>query len=178
MSGDFVIGLGTNLGERTEQLCAGASLLGALAHLRLVALSSVYETDALGPPQPRYLNAAVRIHSELDAPALLERLLAIEQARGRVRSVRWGPRTLDLDILWASTPFRSKHLTVPHAGLRERAFALAPLLEVAPELAASYGPALSALGGAPTRIGRLLWLGDGHGHAHQVVFRREHDTPV
>lgn len=153
--GDFVIGMGSNLGSRSEYLCAGLGALGSLAGVRVVAASSVFETDPIGPPQPRYLNAAARITSTLGAEALLDRLRAIEVSCGRIRRVRWGARTLDLDILWAESPVRAPRLTIPHAHLHERAFALAPLLEVAPELGAHYGPLLAALGGAPARVGRL-----------------------
>ncbi|HEX7481782.1 MAG TPA: 2-amino-4-hydroxy-6-hydroxymethyldihydropteridine diphosphokinase [Polyangiales bacterium] len=177
MSGDFVIGLGTNLGERTEHLCAGATLLAALSQVRVLGLSSVFESDALGPPQPRYLNAALRLTSELSAPALLERLLAVEASRGRIRTLRWGPRTLDLDILWASEPFASERLHVPHAHLHERAFALAPLLEVAPELATVYAEPLRALGGAPLRVGRLVAVA-APGDSSHVVFERSGAAPV
>ncbi len=165
--GDFVIGLGSNLGShlgaRSENLCAGLGAIGSLVGVQVLATSSVFETDPIGPPQPRYLNGAVRIASTLGAEALLERLLAIEVACGRVRRVRWGARTLDLDILWASTPVHSPHLTIPHAHLHERAFALAPLLEVAPELGALYAPMLAALGGEPSRVGRLsMAVQNGH----------------
>lgn len=154
--GDFVIGLGANLGAREATLASAACALGALTGVRLRALSAVYESDAVGPPQPRYLNAAARITAQLSADALLERLLAVEQLHGRVRGLRWGPRTLDLDILWADAPVCSKQLCVPHAQLSERAFALAPLLDVAPELAARYAVELAQLGGAPARCGQLV----------------------
>jgi 2-amino-4-hydroxy-6-hydroxymethyldihydropteridine diphosphokinase len=164
---DFVIGLGANLEVREVTLASAACDLAALLDVELLALSDVYETDAVGPvSQPRFLNAAARIASTLSADALFERLLAIEAAHGRVRIQRWGPRTLDLDILWASEPvafgpssfgkaaFGPLH--VPHARLLERAFALAPLLDVAPELATDYAAPLAALGGRPARYGRLV----------------------
>ncbi len=184
MTGDFVIGLGSNLGDRVEQLCGGATLIAALSQVRVLAVSSVFETDAVGPPQPRYLNAALRLHSALDAHALLKRLRAVEHARGRPaveQRVRWGPRTLDLDVLWASVPVRSEQLTVPHARMHERNFALAPLLELAPELAPVYGQMLAAIGGAPHCVGRLVMLAqlDAHGaDTQQVVFERSTATPV
>jgi 2-amino-4-hydroxy-6-hydroxymethyldihydropteridine diphosphokinase len=152
---DFVIGVGSNLGTPSENLARGLSLLAAQAELAISALSYVYETEPLGPPQPRYLNAAVRLQTQLDAHTLLDRALSIERALGRVRDVRWGPRTLDLDLLWAERPFSSARLRVPHPHLHERTFALAPLLDVAPELAAEYGPLLTGLGGAPARWGHL-----------------------
>jgi 2-amino-4-hydroxy-6-hydroxymethyldihydropteridine diphosphokinase len=87
--------------------------------------------------------------------ALLDALHAIENAFGRTREVHWGPRVLDLDILWASKSLASERLTVPHAQLSLRTFALAPLLDVAPELAPSYADALQQLGGAPFVRGAL-----------------------
>lgn len=155
MSGDFVIGVGSNIGAREAHVCGGLTALSVLRGVQITALSSVYESDALGPPQARYLNAAARVACELAPQALLERLLAIERAHGRVRTLRWGPRTLDLDILWGP-PLASDELTVPHPQLLERSFALAPFLDVAPELLPEYGVRLAALGGAPERTGRLV----------------------
>jgi 2-amino-4-hydroxy-6-hydroxymethyldihydropteridine diphosphokinase len=156
---DFVIGVGSNLGTPSENLARGLTLLAGDAETAISALSLVYETEPLGPPQPRYLNAAVRLQSQLDAHALLDRALSIERALGRVRDVRWGPRTLDLDLLWAEQPVFSARLRVPHPHLHERTFALAPLLDVAPELAGEYGPLLTALGGAPARWGHFVLRG-------------------
>lgn len=155
---DYVIGLGANLGSRRANLEAALALLAA--SLRVTRCSPIYESAPVGPPQPDYLNAAVRVQSELDAHALLARLLAIESLLGRERSAaeRWGPRTLDLDVLWAEQPVHSESLVIPHAHLGERWFALAPLLDVAPELQAEYGPALAAQGGRrahyPEALGR------------------------
>jgi 2-amino-4-hydroxy-6-hydroxymethyldihydropteridine diphosphokinase len=152
---DFVIGLGSNLGDRGHFLALGVTRMAELPSLRVRALSRVYESEPLGPPQPRYLNAAVRVTSDVEAESLLRDLLAIETALGRTRQERWGPRVLDLDILWGRTTVDSPELTVPHAALRQRVFALAPLLDVAPDLSADYAAALSQLGGAPAVRGRL-----------------------
>jgi 2-amino-4-hydroxy-6-hydroxymethyldihydropteridine diphosphokinase len=155
--GDFVIGMGANLGAREVTLARAACEIAALAQVRLLAASLVYETEPVGiVEQPRFLNAALRVTSELTADALFERLLAIELAHGRVRLVRWGPRTLDLDLLWGSRRVDGERLQVPHARLCERTFALAPLLDVAPELAGDYAPALAQLGGPPAGVGRLV----------------------
>jgi 2-amino-4-hydroxy-6-hydroxymethyldihydropteridine diphosphokinase len=121
------------------------------------ALSPVYETPPLTPPQPDYLNAAVRVASELGPEALLDGLLAIEASVGRVRDVRWGSRVLDLDILWSELPYTSSRLQIPHVELRSRTFALAPLLDVAPELAPEYARALQELGGPARVCGILSW---------------------
>ena len=154
MQHDFVVGLGGNLGERERFIARGVELIARLP-LEITRLSHVYESPPLGPPQPAYLNAAVRVRTEVTPHALLDGLLAIEAAVGRVRDVRWGPRVLDLDILWAQSAFVSERLTIPHAQLTARTFALAPLLDVAPELAPSYAPSLRALGGAPQLHGTL-----------------------
>ena len=131
-STDYVIGLGSNLGPRLPALrsaCAGMRELGCIARI-----SSLYETPALGPVQGDFLNAAVLLQTSLAPQALLAALLAIEQRLGRVRRERWGPRTIDLDVLWSpGQSFRSPTLEIPHRELARRAFALRPLLDVAPE---------------------------------------------
>jgi 2-amino-4-hydroxy-6-hydroxymethyldihydropteridine diphosphokinase len=97
-------------------------------------VSSVYETEPLGPPQPRYLNAAVLLTTALEPEALLDALLRIEASEGRERRERWGPRTLDLDVLWIEgRAVRTARIEVPHPGLKDRAFALLPLLELVPD---------------------------------------------
>lgn len=144
---DAVIGLGSNLGSREAMLRAAITLLG----LEVVATSRLYRTPALtltpsAAPQPEFLNAAVRVRTELAPLALLGELHRVEAQLGRVRVERWGPRTIDLDFLyWEGGAVDASGLTVPHPGLRDRAFALAPLLDVAPELRASLGPRLAAL---------------------------------
>ena len=155
MSRAFVIGLGSNLGEREQYLVRAIERIARLGSLE--ALSAVYETAPLGPPQPDYLNAAARVHSALAPETLLAGLLDIEAALGRVRDVRWGPRVLDLDILWSERPHTSARLRIPHAELCSRTFALAPLLDVAPELAPQYAGALQELGGPPRICGILSW---------------------
>jgi 2-amino-4-hydroxy-6-hydroxymethyldihydropteridine diphosphokinase len=130
---DAVIGLGSNLGDRREHLRSAVASLCRLG--RLVALSSLYETVPVGgPPQPSFLNAAVRLLTPMSPSDLLEILHAVEASRGRVRHQRWGPRTLDLDLLWArGLLLVGSALTVPHPRLTERAFAMIPLVEVAPD---------------------------------------------
>jgi len=88
----------------------------------------------MGPPQPRYLNAAVLLTTALGAEALLDELLRIEASEGRERRERWGARTLDLDVLWIEgSAVHTSRIDVPHPGLRDRAFALLPLLELVPD---------------------------------------------
>jgi 2-amino-4-hydroxy-6-hydroxymethyldihydropteridine diphosphokinase len=127
-----VVGLGANLGDRL------ATLRAALERLALVGTiektSSVYATAPVGgPPQEEYLNAAVLIETEARPRELLHSLLAIEGGLGRVRRERNGPRVIDLDVLWIEgVVVKSEELEVPHPRLNERAFALVPMLEVAP----------------------------------------------
>lgn len=127
-----MIGLGANLGDRRVQL---GSAVRACARLgEVVAVSPLYETEPLGPPQPQYLNAALLLRTELEPEALLDGLLAIEREHGRARRERWGPRKLDLDVLFIrGATVDTERLVVPHPGLAERAFALLPLLDVAPD---------------------------------------------
>lgn len=156
-SHSYVIGLGANLGSRRANLAAALERLAGAGSIERV--SALYASEPWGPPQPDYLNAAVRLASPLAPEALLERLLVIEAELGRKRdpAQRFGPRSLDLDILWASEARASETLTVPHPRLGERWFALAPLLDVAPELEPTYGPALAAAGGRrPARAPQLL----------------------
>ncbi len=131
------VGLGANLGDAPATVRAAVQALTTLPGCRLLAASRLYRTPAWGnEDQPDFINAAVALETTLPAPALLERLLATEQAFGRVRMAgeRWGPRTLDLDLLlYAAQVIDLPQLKVPHPHLHERAFALLPLAEVAPE---------------------------------------------
>lgn len=131
---DAVVGLGSNLGDRRAILAGGVRKLAGLG--RVAAISSAYETDPIGPAQPSFLNGAVRLLTREEPLELLRRMLEIERAAGRVRLERWGPRTLDLDLLWIDgLSLELPGLTVPHPELPSRAFALLPLLEVAPAAA-------------------------------------------
>jgi 2-amino-4-hydroxy-6-hydroxymethyldihydropteridine diphosphokinase len=127
-----VIGLGSNLGDRRALLQRALAELATLG--TPIAISALYETVPVGPPQPMFLNAAVALKTSLAPLPLLDGLLAVETELGRIRRERWGPRTIDLDILWMDVGvFDSPRLTVPHPELRRRAFALRPLLDVAPD---------------------------------------------
>ena len=132
-----VIGLGSNVGDRRAHLDAAVARLRADRALHVLRRSPVYETPpAGGPPQGDYLNAAVLVVTSLEGREILGRTLAIERDLGRVRSTetRWGPRTLDLDLLWIEgEAIDEEGLVVPHPRLAERAFALRPLLDVAPD---------------------------------------------
>jgi 2-amino-4-hydroxy-6-hydroxymethyldihydropteridine diphosphokinase len=142
------IALGSNQGEPEMQLRKAVFALSALPRSRLDQVSSVYRSAAVGPgTQPDYLNAVARLQTELPAIALLDALQEIEREQGRVRSVRWGPRTLDLDLLlYARETITSPRLTVPHPRMQQRHFVLYPLCEISSEnLLLPDGTALSAL---------------------------------
>jgi 2-amino-4-hydroxy-6-hydroxymethyldihydropteridine diphosphokinase len=130
------LGLGSNLGDRLGALQAAVDGMRAADGVRVVAISRVYETAPVGgPEQGPYLNAVVAIDSDIDARALLALAQQLEAAAHRVRTVRWGPRTLDVDVLWVDGErLDDPELTVPHPRMWERAFVLVPLADVAPDL--------------------------------------------
>lgn len=127
------IALGSNLGDSRTILMAAIDQLSQDPKIKLQATSHWYQTAAVGPPQPDYLNGCVSILTTYSPEVLLEKLLAIESQFGRVRRERWGPRTLDLDVLlFGQSVIQTPTLTVPHPYLHERAFVLAPLAEICP----------------------------------------------
>ncbi|PSN12197.1 2-amino-4-hydroxy-6-hydroxymethyldihydropteridine diphosphokinase [filamentous cyanobacterium CCT1] len=127
------IALGSNLGDSQQILRAALAALHAPPAVELVAQSSVYQTVPIGPPQPDILNACALINTTLSPQQLLSQLLQIEQDFGRVRRQRWGPRTLDLDLIfYGQVCLAEPDLYLPHPRLRERAFVLVPLAEIAP----------------------------------------------
>ena len=129
-----VLALGSNLGDRLGCLQAGVDALTADRQIRASAVSGVYETSPVGgPEQPDYLNAVLIAVSSLPARALLDRSQAAERASGRVRTVRWGPRTLDIDIITCDAETSTDPaLTLPHPRAHERAFVLVPWLDADP----------------------------------------------
>jgi 2-amino-4-hydroxy-6-hydroxymethyldihydropteridine diphosphokinase len=143
------IGLGSNLAEPRAQLESALAALDALPQSQLAARSSFYGSDPLGPAdQPRYVNAVVALDTSLEPLALLDALQSIEQQQGRVRKdERWGPRTLDLDILlFGNRRIDEPRLTVPHYHMHARAFVLYPLAEIASsDLPLPEGGTLQAL---------------------------------
>jgi 2-amino-4-hydroxy-6-hydroxymethyldihydropteridine diphosphokinase len=129
------LGLGSNLGDRREWLEQALRTLHAMPGIRVEAVSSVVETKAIGPEQPDYLNAVARVETRLSPMALLGVLHGLEDAAGRTREERWGPRTLDLDLLlFADRVVDTPLLTIPHPRIAERLFVLMPLCELNPEL--------------------------------------------
>jgi 2-amino-4-hydroxy-6-hydroxymethyldihydropteridine diphosphokinase len=131
------VGIGANLGDRESTIRRAVTLLDAVSDVEVVAMSRLRETEPWGPvPQPRYLNGAVELQTTLTPRALLEAMLAIELELGRVRSgERWGPRTLDLDLLLVDDAVVDEPgLELPHPRLHERAFVLEPLCDLDPAL--------------------------------------------
>jgi 2-amino-4-hydroxy-6-hydroxymethyldihydropteridine diphosphokinase len=131
------IGLGSNLGDREGWLRGAVELLREEPEIEVVGVSSMRETEPVGHlDQPRFLNAAVEVETGLPASRLLDRLLAVERALGRRRvGPRFGPRTIDLDLLlYGDALIDEPSLTVPHPRLAERRFALEPLHELDPTL--------------------------------------------
>jgi 2-amino-4-hydroxy-6-hydroxymethyldihydropteridine diphosphokinase len=143
------VGLGSNLGDREAQIRTAAAAIGARR------LSSLVETEPWGvEDQPRFLNAAAEVETALPARAFLDRLLAAEESLGRVRTgERWGPRTIDLDLLlFGEAVLDEPGLVVPHPFLLERAFVLEPLCELAPALEIpGNGTVQEALAGLQSR---------------------------
>ena len=159
---DAVVGLGANL--RTPLLTLRAAVIELSRWGEPIRVSKLYRSAPVGgPPQPDFLNAAVRLRFAGSVRALLERLQRVEREAGRVRLERWGPRTLDLDILWVAGLCREEpDLIVPHPRLRVRAFALRPLLDVAPEArdprdGAAYAHVLAELGSCPIAVVEDDW---------------------
>ncbi|MEZ4294137.1 MAG: 2-amino-4-hydroxy-6-hydroxymethyldihydropteridine diphosphokinase [Polyangiaceae bacterium] len=133
----MVLGLGSNLGDRATLIAKATERLGAAPSVHVVRVGGLYESPpAGGPAQGDYLNTAVRIETALSPREVLDLALSIERDLGRVRPdpVRWGPRTIDIDLLWIEgEPIDEEGLTVPHPRLAERPFAVQPLVDVAPE---------------------------------------------
>jgi 2-amino-4-hydroxy-6-hydroxymethyldihydropteridine diphosphokinase len=125
------LGLGSNLGDRLANLQRAVDLLEATNGVRVVRSSRVYETDPVGPAQPDYLNAVIQVKTSRSPRALLEAALAVEQQMGRIRTERWGPRVIDVDVLtFGDQEVDEPGLQVPHPRMHERGFVLAPLLEL------------------------------------------------
>ena len=128
------LGLGSNLGDRLGNLQAAVEGLHQADGIRVVASSRVWETAPVGPPQPDYLNAVVRVETDLSPADLLAACRRVEDALGRVRRERWGARTIDVDVLlFDARTVDEPDLVVPHPRLTERAFVVVPLLELDPD---------------------------------------------
>jgi 2-amino-4-hydroxy-6-hydroxymethyldihydropteridine diphosphokinase len=152
------LGLGSNLGDRWGHLRRAVDQLRAGTRAPVTAVSQVYETSPMGGPdgQDPYLNVVVELAlaPEADPYRLLEECRRLEAAAGRVRAARWGPRTLDADVLWIDgVVLDDPELTVPHPRWRERRFVLVPLAELAPDLADEV--AVAGAGGEVAVVGTL-----------------------
>ncbi|NEY29392.1 2-amino-4-hydroxy-6-hydroxymethyldihydropteridine diphosphokinase [Escherichia coli] len=142
------IALGSNLANPLHQVQSALNALAELPQTKLIATSSLYRTPPLGPQdQPDYLNAVVALDTDLSAENLLDHTQKIELEHGRVRKdERWGPRTLDLDILlFGDEIINTERLTVPHYDMKNRQFMLYPLAEIAPELHFPTGEGLQSV---------------------------------
>jgi 2-amino-4-hydroxy-6-hydroxymethyldihydropteridine diphosphokinase len=146
------VGLGSNLGDPEELIASALELLAGEEGIEVLAVSSLRETDPVGfEDQPRFLNGAAELATELAPRELLERLLAIERRLGRIRGdgPRFGPRTIDLDLLlYGEETVQEPGLTLPHPRLHERRFVLEPLVELDPALEVpGRGPVQALLAG-------------------------------
>ncbi len=128
------VGVGSNLGDRWAHLAYAARQLRIAPRVALLRASRVYDTEPLGPPQPRYLNAVLELETGLTAQGLHAVLQLAERGAGRIRGTHWGARTLDLDLLlFGDLVIRTEKLVVPHPGVVSRRFVLAPLAELCPD---------------------------------------------
>lgn len=157
MTATCFVGLGANLGDAQAAVRSGIDALSKLRSTRLLRASRLYRTPAWGlSGQPDFINAVAMLETALPPPELLEELLAIERQAGRNRGqgLRWGPRTLDLDVLlYGDRIIDEPGLNVPHPHLHERAFALVPLLEIAPDVS------IPGIGAARDALARMETAG-------------------
>ena len=127
------LGLGSNIGDRKQQLLKAIDLIGNIKGIKVTKQSSIYETAPIGyTDQPNFLNLCLEIETELSPQQLLKHCLDIEQQLHRVREIRWGPRTLDIDILlYSDNIIETDNLSIPQPRMQERAFVLIPLNDIA-----------------------------------------------
>jgi len=130
------LGLGSNVGAREKNIATALNSLETTRGISVSKVSSLYETDPVGGPadQPAFINAVARIETALSAPRLLAVCQKIEETLGRKRDLRWGPRTIDLDLLiYGDEVHSSAALTIPHPLMHERRFVMEPFVEIAPD---------------------------------------------
>lgn len=159
---EVFVAVGSNLGEPLAQARRAIRAMMALPESNLVQASHLYGSRPMGPAdQPDYVNAVVRLQTRLAPLALLDQLQKIELEQGRVRKdERWGPRTLDLDLLlYGEQIIQHERLTVPHYGMKEREFVLLPLAELAPDLVLPCGTPLAELVARCPRNGLSILAG-------------------
>ncbi|MBC1422921.1 2-amino-4-hydroxy-6-hydroxymethyldihydropteridine diphosphokinase [Listeria seeligeri] len=131
------LSIGTNIGERLDNLNSAVSGLAAVEQIKIINVSSVYETDAVGyEDQAAFLNIVVEIETSFAPVELLDFCLALELELGRVRLFKWGPRLIDIDILlYEDVKLDTEKLKIPHPYMKERAFVMIPLIEISPDKA-------------------------------------------
>lgn len=141
------VALGSNLDDPLAQVRRALRRLDTIPKTRVIAISPFYRSEAVGPgEQPHYINAVTALETLLSPPLLLRYLQVIEAEQGRERLERWGPRTLDLDLLLAGDQqWDDDELTLPHPRLAERPFVLYPLYDISPQLHLPNGPPLASL---------------------------------
>ena len=140
------LALGSNLDRPLLQMQTAIAALTQDPNINISAVSSLYQTPAMGPPQDDYLNAVVQIETSYSPQELLCACLTIEKQQGRVRRECWGPRLIDIDVLlYDNLIYQDKTYQVPHPGLKERLFVLIPLYEIAPKLTLPDGETIAAL---------------------------------
>ena len=130
-----VVALGSNLGDRFDYLQKAVNEINSLTDIEILEISSVYETLPVGgPEQGNYLNAVVTLNTKSEAEELLLKLLLIELNLGRQREIAWGPRTIDLDLIWfEDQTINLENLVLPHPRAHERCFVIKPWLEIEPK---------------------------------------------
>jgi len=135
------LGLGSNIGDRKANLARAVAMLAAHPQIEVVDVSSIHETEPVGyTKQPDFLNAVARVETTLRPRELLDVILAIEAEMGRERTIRWGPRVIDIDILlFDGEQVDEPGLEIPHPRMMERQFVLDPLAEIAPDLVLPNG---------------------------------------
>lgn len=145
MSNAF-LALGSNLDDPESQLHKAIAVLGKDPQIKILQVSSLYQTPAMGPPQDDYLNAVMHIETDYLPRELLSACLTIEKQQGRIRREAWGPRCIDIDVLlYDKVECREKDYSLPHPGLTQRLFVLVPLYEIAPELILPDGMSVASL---------------------------------
>lgn len=159
MGANAWLSLGSNQGDRLSNLRVAIRRLHT-PQVQVIRCASVYETEPVGydSPQPFYLNTLVQVWTTLEPVALLEHVMAVEQAGGRVRTYYGNPRTIDIDIvLYEGVQMQSERLTLPHPRMHERAFVLIPLLEIAPDLTLPDGTPIRELLNQPVVQAQKVW---------------------
>ncbi|HEY6529344.1 MAG TPA: 2-amino-4-hydroxy-6-hydroxymethyldihydropteridine diphosphokinase [Cellvibrionaceae bacterium] len=140
------VGLGSNLSSPVTQLTQAYLALQQIPHSHKFECSPLYQSRAVGPEQPDYINACATFVTQLEPLELLDALQAIETAQGRTRTLHWGPRTLDLDLLlYGSLTLNTQRLTLPHAFLQQRNFVVIPLYDLNPDLMLPCGTLIAHL---------------------------------